>query len=96
MKIKFLKLAKEDFKEASDYYTNESQDLSNRFKEDIKTSIDRIIFFPILFPKMTNEVRKCVTSKFPFTIFYRIKNDTIEILAIGNHYQDPTKIFKRF
>ena len=91
MKIEFSELSKRDFSEAIIYYKNESESLSQRFKNDIKQSTNRIISFPKLYPKINERVQKCVVSKFPFTIFYTIKENIIYILAIANHYKDYIK-----
>ncbi|MDC0932714.1 type II toxin-antitoxin system RelE/ParE family toxin [Arcobacteraceae bacterium] len=96
MKIKFSKLAKNDFDASVLYYKKESENLASRFKNDIKQSVKRIETFPKLYPKIDNQIQKCVVSKFPFTIYYTIKNDTIYILAVASHYRDLEEYLKRF
>ncbi len=96
MQIKFSKLAKNDFDISLLYYIKESENLALRFKNDIKQSIKRIETFPTLYPKVNDRVRKCVVSKFPFTIYYTIKDDIIYILAVANHYRDLEEYSKRF
>lgn len=96
MKIRFSQASKLDFNESIEYYKTESIDLSIRFKNDIKQSINRIQSFPNLYPKVNDRVQKCVASKFPYTIFYTIKENTIYILAIANHYKNPRSYLDRF
>jgi len=96
MKIKFSKLAKNDFDASVLYYKKESENLASRFKNDIKQSVNRIETFPKLYPKIDTQIQKCVVSKFPFTIYYTIKDDTIYILAIASHYRDLDQYLKRF
>ncbi|MEA2017405.1 MAG: type II toxin-antitoxin system RelE/ParE family toxin [Campylobacterota bacterium] len=88
MKIRFSKFAKEDYGTAKEYYKKESISLSIRFINDVKSSINRILEFPLLYPKIDDKIQKCVVSKFPFTIFYTVKNDIIYILAVANHYRN--------
>ena len=96
MKIKFSKLSKQDYDISTAYYTKESDNLSIRFKSDIKQSLKRIETFPKLYPKINSRVQKCVLSKFPFTIYYTIKDNIVYILAIANHFRNPEDYFKRF
>jgi len=96
MNIRFSELSKFDFSEALSYYENESTNLSTRFRDDIKQSIDRIKSFPTLYQKENDRVHKCVVSKFPYTIFYTLYQNTIYILAIANHYQNPKNYSDRF
>lgn len=62
----------------------------------IKQSINNILKFPTLYSKINEHIRKCVTHIFPFTIFYVIKDDSIFILAIANHYKNPKHYIERF
>jgi len=95
MKIKISKLAKDDFDVALNYYKKQNESLAKRFKIDIKQSINRIGFFPNLYPKVNDRVQKCVIFKFPFTIFYTVIDDDIIILAFANHYKNPISYLKR-
>ncbi len=96
MKIEFLEPAKAEFDEAIAYYENEAKGLGQRFKREIRSSIDMIIQFPELYPIFMDAIHKCVTHTFPYTIFYTYKNKTIYIYAIANHYRDPSTYIKRF
>ena len=96
MKIKFSKLAKNDFDTSVLYYKKESENLALRFKNDIKQSVNRIESFPKLYPKIDDKIQKCVVSKFPFTIYYILKDDIIYILAIASHYRNLEEYIKRF
>ncbi len=96
VKIEFLKLAKLEFDEATTYYNSESKELGERFKNEIRSSIDMILQFPELYPIFSDDIRKCVTPTFPYTIFYTYTNTIIYIYAIANHYKNPILYAKRF
>ena len=96
MKIKFQKIAKEEYDDALNYYNDENKTLGIKFKNEIKQSINNILKFPTLYPKINENIRKCVTHTFPFTIFYTLKDDYIFILAVANHYKNPKYYIQRF
>lgn len=89
MRVEFLALAKLEFDETIAYYENESEGLGLRFKNEIRSSVDLIVQFPKLYPIFIDDIRKCVTHNFPYTIFYKLEKDVITIYAIANHYRNP-------
>ena len=46
MKIKFQKIAKEEYDDALNYYNDENKTLGIKFKNEIKQSINNILKFP--------------------------------------------------
>lgn len=96
MNIEFAKLAKVDYDEARTYYSSIDSKVVARFQSDISASIERIINFPTLYPNVNARVKKCVAAKFPFTVFYTLKEDVIVILAIANHHKNPKSYLGRF
>lgn len=96
MKIEFTRASKDDFDRSLYYYKNESEELAARFSSDIKQSLKRIETFPNLYPKINERVHKCVAAKFPYTIYYMIDNETIYILGMASHYQNPDNFNSRF
>lgn len=88
VQIEFSHFAKIDFDEAIHYYSQIDDNLANRFQNEIRFSIDRIIYFPKLYAIARDNIRKCITHTFPYTIFYEIQKDTIYIYAVANHYKD--------
>jgi len=96
VKIEFLEPAKIEFDNAVSYYEGEQEGLGIRFKNEIRSSIDRVIKFPYLYPIIEDSIRKCVAHSFPYTIFYVIENETIYVYAIANHFRDPSILADRF
>ena len=94
--IEFLDIAKLEFDEAIAYYEKESEGLGHRFKNEIKSSVDMIIQFPTLYPFFIDDIRKCVSHTFPYSIFYVLRDDVIVIYAIANHFKNPQHYVQRF
>ena len=95
LKIKFQEHSKYDFDEAKHYYKTQEENLYKKFKYDLEQSLNRILSFPNLYPNIDTNIKKCVLNKFPYTILYTIKNDTIYILAIANHHKNPKEYKNR-
>ncbi len=75
--------------DAKEYYNLQQENLGDRFKQDIKETVDRIIRFPKLYPIARDNIRKCVLHRFPYNLFYTTTEDTILILSVANHHRKP-------
>jgi plasmid stabilization system protein ParE len=89
MILKISKLAYLEIEDAKEYYNLQKSTLGNTFKNDIKKSIETIKNFPNLYPNITNDLRRCVLHRFPYSIFYAITNDTILILSVAHQHRKP-------
>ena len=89
MKIKFLTLAKVELNDAAFYYNLELDGLGDKYKEEIKKSVLRIIKFPESWPLEKGNIRKYLLHKFPYKILYSIEHDCILIIAIAHQHRKP-------
>lgn len=89
MNIEFLPLAKLELDDAIKYYELQLEDLGKRYKEEVRTSINRISIFPKAWTVIRPNIRKCVMHKFPYNILYSIQENTILIIAIAHHHRQP-------
>jgi len=96
VKVEFLEPARQEFEDAIAYYDRQEFGLGLRFKHEIQISIDMIRKFPKLYPIQKNDIRKCVSRTFPYTVFYRYEEETIYIYAVANHHRNLHVYSKRF
>jgi len=89
MNIEFLPLAKLELDDAIAYYKLQLEGLGKRYKEEVRTSINRISIFPKAWSIIRPNIRKCVMHKFPYNILYATYEDTILIIAIAHHHREP-------
>jgi len=86
-------LAENDFSNILDYlHCKWNNRVTNNFIDKIEYTIKQIQINPKLFPLIHNNgIRRCVVTQHN-TIFYRINNNTIEILRLYDTRQDPDKL----
>jgi len=89
MKAIFSKIAKHELDDAEEYYELEMEGLGKRFKNEVKTTVKRILKYPEAWPLERGEVRRCLTSKFAYKILYSIESDHIFIIAIAHQHRKP-------
>lgn len=95
MRIKFLSVAESEFKEAINYYNEQSEGLGFEFALEVQKSIERIIHFPEAWTKLSKKTRRCRCKRFPYGVIYQLKDDLILIVAIMNLYRKPNSWKKR-
>jgi len=89
MKVDILEHAKLEIDDAFEYYNLQQDGLGISFKNDVKTSIDRIVKLPELYPKASDNIRRSLLHRFPYSIFYTLLKDRILILAIAHQSRKP-------
>lgn len=89
MKLVLSKSASLEIEESKEYYNLQKESLGDEFKRDVKNAIDSIIKLPNLYPNITPNTKRCLLHRFPFSIFYAIKEDTILILSVAHQHRKP-------
>jgi len=91
MKVEILELAKEELEDAVQYYNLQQVGLGTRFKNEIKKAIKRISLHPKLYPKVKDNIRRCILHTFPYSIFYVLfeEENFILILSIAHQHRKP-------
>jgi len=89
MNFYFHNEAEDEFNNAIDYYEKVQKGLGYDFAIEIYESIDRIRAFPEAWPTLEDDIRRCLTKRFPYGIIYSIEPEGIFILAIMHLKRDP-------
>jgi toxin ParE1/3/4 len=79
-----------DLSGARDWYEDRRAGLGVEFGEAIDDAITEIIRRPLRFPVVRREVRRALTKKFPFGIFFLADEREIIVLAILHQARDPS------
>jgi len=66
MKVVFLKYARQELDDATQFYALEFSGLGRRFREEVKNAVSRIIEYPEAWPLERGDFRKCKLHKFPY------------------------------
>ncbi len=83
--------AEADLESAARWYEDRRRGLGGRFLDEVQRTIDRVAENPQGFPRMHGEIRRAVTRRFPFGVFFLVENDAIIILAVMHASRDPVR-----
>lgn len=95
MKYSFHPEAKEEFLDAVNYFEECRSGLGLEFSKEVFSTIQRIIHFPSAWSKFSENTRRCLTNRFPFSVIYQIAGEGIFIIAIMQLNREPDYWKKR-
>jgi toxin ParE1/3/4 len=82
MIFEFHPEAETEFLEAIEYYEDCSAGLGEDFSLEVFFTVQNILSYSHAWPIVEDDVRRCLTSRFPYGILYSIESDRIYILAV--------------
>lgn len=89
MKYVFHPEALAEYAEAVQYYAEQRTQVAQAFINAIEDAVYRIQQSPTRAPILDEDVRRCLTRKFPYSILYTIEADYILILAVMHCSREP-------
>lgn len=94
MRIRFHPEAELEISDAIQWYEYQRKGLGSEFLICIDEAIEKIKRVPQLFPLVHRNIRRVVVRRFPFAVFYEIKELEIRVLAVFHSRRDP-EIWKK-
>jgi toxin ParE1/3/4 len=89
MKYIFHPEALTEYSEAVQYYKQQRTELAQAFINAIEDAVYRIRESPTRWAVINEDIRRCVTKKFPYAILYTIEKDYILFLAVMHCSRKP-------
>ena len=95
MKIKILSAARQDLLNGYRFYENQAEGIGEYFIDTLFSDIDSLVISAGVHPLYFNKYHRLLSQRFPYAIYYQVKEDTIRVYAVLDSRQNPEKIFKR-
>lgn len=89
MKVILRPVAEVDVNEAADFYALISPALARAFVDGLRDQLARLASNPELYQRVFGEVRRTLTRRFPFAIYYLIESDFVDVLAVLHTSRRP-------
>lgn len=87
--FKYLVPAEQEMAEAAVFYEEKAKGLGVEFLNDVKRAINRIQENPYLGETLRGNFRRCLLSRFPFSLIYTVETEGILIIALAHHSRHP-------
>lgn len=89
MRYEFHPEALEEFEEAARHYSRRQPGLDLRFIASVRETVERILGEPTRWRIFEEDVRRCFTHVFPYSILYTIERDYVLIVAVAHCSRKP-------
>lgn len=84
-----------DLHSSVEFYELQKTGLGKDFIFEVETTLKRIESNPQQFYQVKRNVRKALVDKFPFGVFFYLKDDLITVFAIFHFSRNPKKLSAR-
>lgn len=89
MRCVFTSAAKSELSHAKLYYDEQSPGLGTVFVTEVEQTLSTIAVHPVTWAPIYRDIRRCSVKRFPFWVLYRIKGETILIVAVAHQRRAP-------
>lgn len=91
MRIEVLDDAKDDLVDGFHFYEDQAPGLGSYFLDSLFADIDSLLLYAGDH-RVVYGSHRCVASRFPFAIYYRVEADVIRVRAVIDCRRNPTWI----
>jgi plasmid stabilization system protein ParE len=81
--------AKQDLREAKEWYREISRELANAFIERIDEALALVRERPLAFQTVHRTFRRVLLHRFPYALFYHVDEERIVVVAVLHQARDP-------
>ena len=94
MKTRIIPEAEHDLEIGADFYEAQREGLGRYFNDCLMSDIESLRLYAGVHQRQYG-LHRCMSKRFPFSIFYDVTDDTIDIYAVLDCRQDPAAIQTR-
>lgn len=87
--VRLAAYAVQDLAAAEQWYLDEAPHVLASFEEEIDRAFRLISERPKLYQVVESTVRRALVRRFPFSVFYQILPEWIEVIAVVHQSRDP-------
>jgi plasmid stabilization system protein ParE len=90
LRVVFRRAAKSEFEDAAAWYAERAAGLGEEFIREIEQAVASAAAAPQRYPAVFDDIRRTVTRRFPFAIYFRVRSDALVVLAVFHGRRNPT------
>ena len=80
-----------DIEAAFEWYESEQSGLGLEFLNEIRATHLRILDEPLKYAVLRSGIRRAITRRFPYGIYFSIEDDVVLIIAVLHTARDPAE-----
>ena len=92
MKVGILESARKDLVDGFHFYEKQADGIGSYFLESMYSDIDALIDNVGIHPVLFGEYHRLLATRFPFAVYYEVREDTALVYAILDCRREPAWI----
>jgi plasmid stabilization system protein ParE len=84
-----------DVEAAFDWYEGEEPELGFQFLEELRAAYHRIVDHPFGYQDLRSGIRRALTRRFPYAVYFSVEGETIVIVAVLSTAREPAEWQRR-
>jgi toxin ParE1/3/4 len=88
MSLRLLPEARDDIANAALWYDEQVDGLGDVFADEVERCLERIEAGPLRYPVTYKSLRRAITHKFPYSVYFRNRGDDVAVLAVLHQSRD--------
>jgi plasmid stabilization system protein ParE len=89
VRVRYLAVAREEVREAADYYAAISPSLGIVFQRELRQLMRLVATMPTAWPPVGPDMRRCLLTRFPYLVIYVPLPGELLVLAVGHQHRKP-------
>ena len=85
----FLEAAKDEVLDATDWFIERNPSVAIEFLDAVRARVDQAMEFPGAGAREAGGCRSLQVGKYSFRMIYRVKGQTLEVLALAHTSREP-------
>jgi len=89
LRVVFRRAAKSEFEDAAVWYDEQRNGLGEEFIAEIEEAVSRAAATPSRYPIVFGDIRRTVARRFPDSIYFRVRANSLIVLAVFHGRRSP-------
>lgn len=95
MQVRIARSAETDLLEGYVFYEEQQAGIGEYFLDSLFADIDALSLFAGIHPKPDGRLHRTLAKRFPFAIYYEVRDNAATVIAILDCRQNPASITER-
>ncbi len=93
--VVFRRAATIELYAALDWYEAQRRGLGDQLLGEVEQAVQRAAGDPDRYPEVRPGVRRALCRRFPFAVFYRVRDESLIVIAVFHARRDPRQLTRR-
>ena len=94
-RVQIARSAETDLLEGYVFYEQQGAGIGDYFLDSLFADIDALVLYAGIHPKPDGRLHRALADRFPFAIYYDVKDDVATVVAVLDCRQNPDSITER-